>query len=456
MAAPGDRVRHLHRAHADLCPLLLIAFGPSPLRDPRFVRNSDVRNLRLCRPATGVPAPRKQSLNPTPDPIVDNTYSPGQRVRAFNCQCGNPVFFRNSTCLACGTPLAYEPVQARMLSLAPADEPDVWVQWQTDAPRYKCCANLHTPAACNWLVPVEEVDPQAGLCRACRLTRTIPDLTDAQHPENGMLWARVEHAKRRLVSALLVMGLPVASRDTEDTEHGLAFDFLRAPDGGPPVMTGHDHGLITLNIIEADDVHREFARTNMNEPYRTLVGHLRHEVGHYYWERLVLDTPWLERFRALFGDETQDYSVSLKRYYDNGPPANWELGHVSAYATAHPWEDWAECWAHYMHMSDMVDTASSYGLSLDQTRLEFTPFTHDVLYLADDPGADKYLAFVNHWAKLTILMNGMARAMGQADLYPFVLANQVVAKLQFIHLVVHGERHRTDADAPAQQQAQLQ
>jgi len=395
-------------------------------------------------------------LNTSIAPSLKAGFSPGLRVRAFNCQCGSPVFFRNSVCLACGTALGYAPDMAQLVPLAPTDEPDVWVQWQGNGPRYQRCANLLAPAACNWLVPVQEVGPQHGLCRACRLNRTIPDLSDPQHPDNGLLWGRIEMAKRRLVSALLVMGLPVASRETEDTEHGLMFDFMRAPQGGPPVMTGHDHGLITLNVIEADDVHRERARTNMNEPYRTLVGHLRHEVGHYYWDRLIAESHWLEPFRARFGDETQDYADSLKQYYGNGPPPDWQLGFVSAYATAHPWEDWAECWAHYMHMSDMVDTASSYGLSLDQARLEFHPFGYDVLYQAGHPGADKYLVFINHWAELTMLMNGMARAMGQPDIYPFVLAHQVVAKLHFIHLVVSEERHRQNGGTPLAPQSQSQ
>jgi len=377
-------------------------------------------------------------------------------VRAFNCQCGSPVFFRNSICLACGTPLGYAPDVARMLPLAPTELAEVWVEWQTEAPRYQRCANLSLPAACNWLVPVDEVGPQAGFCRACRLNRTIPDLQNPQQPDNGVLWARVEMAKRRLVSALIVMGLPVASRETEDTQQGLMFDFLSASPGGPPVMTGHDSGLITLNLIEADDVHRERARADMNEPYRTLVGHMRHEVGHYYWDRLIAGSPWLEPCRALFGDETQDYADSLERYYANGPAADWQLRYVSAYATSHPWEDWAECWAHYMHMSDMVDTASSYGLSLDQVRLELKPFGHDVLYQPDHPGADKYLVFINHWAGLTMLMNGMARAMGQPDIYPFVMAHQVVAKLHFIHLVVSQQRHRMDGNAQSDWQGQSQ
>lgn len=378
-------------------------------------------------------------------------------MRAFNCQCGNPVFFRNSICLACQTPLGYAPELAQIVALRAAGEPDVWTAWQSDTPRYRRCANLDTPASCNWLVLVDEVESQAGLCRACRLNRTIPDLNDAQHPDNGELWGRIEMAKRRLVSALLVMNLPVASRETEDTQRGLMFDFLRSPDGGPPVMTGHDDGLITLNVVEADDVHRERARSNMNEPYRTLIGHLRHEVGHYYWDRLIAGTHWLEEYRALFGDETQDYGDSLKQYYQDGPPPAWQNGYVSAYATAHPWEDWAECWAHYMHMSDMVDTASSFGLSLDLTRLEFTPFTREVLYQPDHPRADRYLAFVNHWVELTMLMNGMARAMGQPEIYPFVLAHQVLAKLQFIHLVISEERHRGDTDMPAGgEQSQVQ
>lgn len=381
-----------------------------------------------------------------PSPAVTRT--PGQRVRAFNCQCGSPVFFRNSTCLACNTPLGYAPMLAKLVALSAAAEPDTWLAWETDGPLYRRCANLHTPASCNWLVSAEEAADHKGLCRACRLNRVIPNLDDALHPDNGALWGRIEIAKRRLVSALLVMGLPVASREMEDTQRGLMFDFLRAPPGAKPVMTGHDSGLITLNIVEADDVQRERARTNMNEPYRTLVGHLRHEVGHYYWDRLVVDSHWLEPFRAVFGDETVDYGDSLTAHYNNGPPANWRGGFISAYATSHPWEDWAECWAHYMHMSDMVDTASSYGMSLDESRLEFTPFNRALLYQADHPGADKYLAFINHWAELAMMMNGMARAMGQPDLYPFVLAHQVVAKLHFIHLVVSEERHRDDVDAP--------
>ncbi|WP_372824360.1 putative zinc-binding metallopeptidase [Polaromonas sp.] len=382
-------------------------------------------------------------LPPVPAPTVAASLA----GRAYRCQCGRPVFFRNSTCLACGTPLGYDTVQARLLPLMPGQDPDTWVEWQaggttgggsSDAPTaaYLRCANLQTPAACNWLLPVHEGEPQAVLCRACRLNRTIPDLNDPEHPDNGELWGRVELAKRRLVSALLALGLPLSSRVSEDPEGGLMFDFLRSPDFGPHIMTGHDTGLITLNINEADDATRETVRKAMHEPYRTLLGHFRHEVGHYYWDRLIAGTDWLQGFRGLFGDETQNYAASLQTNYSQGPRPDWALHYVSAYASVHPWEDWAECWAHYLHIRDTVDTALSFGLATDTAQLEFTPFTLDTLYQPEHPGAENFLSFLNCWTRLTMLLNEMSRAMGQSDFYPFVLPHEVVPKLHFIHLVV--------------------
>lgn len=377
-----------------------------------------------------------------------------QTARIYTCQCGQAIFFVNSQCLACDTPLGYDPAQGRLIPLAPHAEPDTWVECHTTEPAFVFCGNRDTPANCNWLLPESEKDAHARLCRACRLNRTIPDLNDPQHPDNGELWGRVEQAKRRLVSALLVMGLPVASRETEDTQEGLMFDLLRSQGTGEHVMTGHDDGLITLNVAEADDAKRERTRRAMNEPYRTLVGHFRHEIGHYYWYRLV-DYPnsqWLPGFRALFGDENLDYAECLKKNYEEGPRADWPLHFVSAYASVHPWEDWAECWAHYMHMRDTVDTAASYGLSVNPALLEFTPFEIDVLYQPEHPDAAQFLDFLNHWTQLTMLLNGMSRAMGQPDFYPFVLPHEVVAKLHFIHLLVMttaaaqgDDTHRADA-----------
>jgi hypothetical protein len=423
--------------------------------------------------------------------------------RNYRCQCGQPVYFRNSTCLTCGTPLGYDCAQSRVFSLMPAADPgpstrpnpaplwQVWRPWQPtsgiaagldprDAPPrlqdasgqqpasllqasppnpaaapmqallvpaaqlYKRCLNRATPAACNWLIPVQDTQ---DFCRACRLNRTIPDLTDASQPDNGSLWGLVETAKRRLVSSLIILGLPVASKVTEDPVRGLMFDLLRAPPGGQPVLTGHERGLITLNVDEADDTTRELARKAMREPYRTLLGHFRHEVGHYYWDRLVANTPWLDGFHQLFGNESTDYAASLQRHYREGPPANWPQRFVSAYASTHPWEDWAECWAHYLHMRDAIDTARGFGLiaslNADQADLEFTPFRLGALWQPDHPEAEHFLAFLNHWSRLTLMLNQMSRSMGQPDFYPFTLPPAALAKLQFIHLVV------TCGDRPA-------
>lgn len=419
--------------------------------------------------------------------------------RNYRCQCGQPVFFRNSKCLACGTPLGYDCERGLLLPLMPGPQEGTWQEWQASGapasappddaqppsldnipgqesapglapavpaesmepvqatksgePLYKRCLNLSTPASCNWLVPVE--DP-ADMCRACRLNRTIPDLTDPALPDNGYLWGRVEMAKRRLVSSLILLGLPVASRMSEDTERGLMFDFLRSPVNGPHIMTGHNTGLITLNVDEADDAKREAVRKAMHEPYRTLLGHFRHEVGHYYWDRLVEGTSWMDGFHQLFGDETLDYAAGLQRNYDEGPPADWPLHYVSAYASTHPWEDWAECWAHYLHMRDSIDTALSFGLSVDQFDLEFTPFTMDALYQPDHPEAEQFLTFINHWTRLTTMLNEMSRSMGQPDFYPFILPTEAVAKLHFIHLVVSSGGWLRDGGNASQAQAQAQ
>jgi hypothetical protein len=359
--------------------------------------------------------------------------------RTFGCRCSRPVFFRNSQCLTCNTALGYEPDLGQVSSLAPGPWPDTW---QLAGPRvrdrqtklYRRCANLNTAAACNWLV---EAQSRPGAprkyCVSCRLNRTIPNLSI---PENAVLWGKIEEAKRRVISALVALRLPLASRVSEDPQRGLAFDFLRSPVVGPRVLTGHENGLITLNIEEADDVKREQIRTSMHEPYRTLVGHLRHEVGHYYWDRLVANSRWLPRFRALFGDERADYAGALQRNYRQGPRVDWPLSFVSAYASVHPWEDWAETWAHYMHMVDTLGTAASFGLTPQSIHMPFDCFGPDALYESDWEDSGRFLSFLNSWLKLTAFANELCRSMGQADFYPFALPQSAVTKLHFVHLVV--------------------
>ena len=305
--------------------------------------------------------------------------------RVYRCRCKRPIFFRNSFCVSCGTALGYEPHLGKVLAIAPAHcEQTYRPVGVRDAGLYRRCANFDSPAGCNWLLPAEPGgNLEQVLCISCRLNRTIPDLSDSQ---NALLWNRISIAQRRVVSSLVFLGLPVASKVSEDPENGLAFDFLRSPEGGPPVMTGHASGIVTLNIEEADDVKREQARTQMGEQYRTLVGHFRHELGHYYWERLIPGTDRIGTFRQLFGDESQDYATALSAYHQQGPPPDWPNNFISKYASSHPWEDWAKTWAHYMHMIDTVGTAMSFGVRGEQD-LQFEPFTVEMLFDPEHPEA---------------------------------------------------------------------
>ncbi len=233
---------------------------------------------------------------------------------------------------------------------------------------------------------------------------------------------------------LLKFKLPLATKAEEPD--ALAFDFIAdqtGPQGHIPVLTGHEDGLITINIAEADDPERERRRSQMGEPYRTLLGHFRHEIAHYYWDRLVAQSASLEEFREIFGDEQQDYGQSLQQHYANGPPRDWPDRFVSSYASSHPWEDFAETWAHYLHMVDALETASAFGLrvrpkvgSIDMSaKLDFDPHDADMTRI------------IEAWLPLTYAMNSMNRSMGFQDFYPFVLAPAVIAKLAFIHRLTH-------------------
>ena len=364
---------------------------------------------------------------------------PSGRRSAFSCRCGRPVYFNNSVCLGCQAPLGFEPELLQVRALQPGPQPDTWkVDGEEDAaPTWKRCENFASPAGCNWLTRADEAET---LCRSCRLNNTIPTLDNA---DNCQWWRKIENAKRRLVSQLLSLGLPVVSKVSEDPERGLMFDFLRSPKDGPHVLTGHASGLITLNVEEADDSVREKIRHQMGEPYRTLLGHFRHEVGHYYWDRLVAETSWLEKFRELFGDERQDYAAALKRNYEHGPPANWADQHISSYASVHPWEDWAESWAHYLHVVDSLDTALRFGLRGEDVEQAVEPFTVDDLYDASAPDAQRVILLINSWVQLTTVLNELARSMGQHDFYPFVMSRPVLRKIHFIQLIVKETRGGT-------------
>jgi len=371
---------------------------------------------------------------------------PESRSKIFHCRCGQTVFFGNTHCVACGAQLGFETDRGELLALTPVAQQmagdmsgnvmgnglstDTWrVSDQPDGPTYRRCANLISAAMCNWLVPAD--DPQA-FCLACRLNRTIPDLSLLGNPAR---WHKLESAKRRLIAQLLTLGLPVDAASSVG-KGGLAFDLVGPEADGTLPLTGHDEGLITINVLEADDDYRARLREAMHEPYRTLLGHFRHEIGHYYWDRLVRDTTWLTRFREVFGDERRDYGEALRTNYENGPPEGWALEYISTYAACHPWEDWAETWAHYLHMMDTVDTALSFGMTTHVIEPDYVSFTRDVLVDPDAPDAQEFLDLVNTWVELTGVLNELSRSMGQRDFYPFVLPHKVVGKLQFIHRVV--------------------
>lgn len=376
---------------------------------------------------------------PRSDPALRPALHPAS-LRNFRCRCGRPVFFGNTRCLACGTELGYDPDGAKLLPLLPGSRQGTWKPWSAEdeqAPIYRRCANHASAMSCNWLIPAREAR-RFRQCRSCRLDRTIPDLGV---PGNQVLWARVEHDKQRLVAALIVLGLPVASRLSEDPEHGLAFDLLSKSASSTPILIGHADGVITLDVDEADDAHRESVRGAMNEPYRTMLGHLRHESGHYYWSRLVDgSTEWHEPFRALFGDERQDYGAALQRHHAEGAPPDWSQRFVSAYASSHPWEDWAETWAHYLHITDTLDTALSFGLDAARLDLSADPFPPSVLSRDGPPSspADNaaFLGTLHAWVELTSVLNELSRSMGERDFYPFVLPAAAVTKLHFVHRVI--------------------
>ncbi len=349
-------------------------------------------------------------------------------MKLFECQnCGQLIYFENTQCERCGHALGFLPSLAVMTALrangdgsyTPLAEPSRTVSY--------CANRLH--GACNWLIGAH-ADP---LCRACTLNRTIPDLTQ---PENLRRWQRVEIAKHRLVYSLLRLGLPIQSK-TEAPETGLAFDFLAPPpgeDGQGKILTGHDNGEITLNVAEADDAIRAEVRQKMHEPYRTLLGHFRHEIAHYYWIILVKGGNNYNKFRDIFGDETIDYRRALQAYYASGAPADWQAHHISAYASSHPHEDWAETFAHYLHMIDTLETAYAFGLRIKPRAGQDSNLSASISF--DPYNQTGFGAVLEAWLPMTFAVNSINRSMGIGDLYPFVISREAAAKLTLVHDIV--------------------
>ncbi|MDN3594699.1 zinc-binding metallopeptidase family protein [Zunongwangia endophytica] len=344
-------------------------------------------------------------------------------MKTFSCSaCDNLVFFENETCEFCGNKLGYWSAEEVMLS--------VEEEFRFNSKKLQYCRN-HKFEACNWLIDDSAED---SLCESCQLNDVIPNL---DNPKRLLEWQKVEFAKHRLIYSLKRLGLPFSFNLENGEKLQLQFKFL-APDieakNGRKLLTGHLSGLITLNVDEADDAKREAMRMQMGEKMRTLLGHFRHEIGHFYWEAIVLnDAKILNEFREIFGDDQKDYGEALNKYYENGPKTNWKQFHITKYASAHAWEDWAETWAHYFHIMDTLETAYYYGLEIQHPVVSSTP----EMSIRLDPYSQKdFDKIIDYYISLTLALNSLNRGMGLSDIYPFILSKIVIKKLKFIHNLI--------------------
>jgi hypothetical protein len=373
-------------------------------------------------------------------------------MKVFTCSnCNNPLYFENNVCLNCGHTVGFDAVTLSLITLEPAGDNEQ-ADMTNKSNHYRFCDNA-THGTCNWLIPAALPDI---FCRACALNRTIPELSS---PQNLDRWKRIEIAKHRLVYSLLRLNLPFFPKQKDEVKpdgggpmassqpsgpgqrpptngqplpEGLAFDFMADVSPQERIMTGHDHGVITLNIEEADEAERVRHKQDLGERYRTLLGHFRHEIGHYYWDILIRDTVALDKYRAIFGDEQIDYSEALKAYYENGAPADWSNHFISPYASSHAWEDWAETWAHYFHLMDTVETAYSFGINIKPSETRNIPGIRARIN-RDPYDVSDFQVILAMWIPLTFAINSLNRSMGHEDFYPFILSPQVMKKLAFIH-----------------------
>ena len=345
-------------------------------------------------------------------------------MQRFTCECGNALFFDNSHCLKCGLEVGYDPEGRAMVALS-------------GSRALQRCANGTRYKVCNWLV---HKSSRLVLCPACKLNRKIPDLTQ---PRNVMLWGRMEAAKRRLLVTLMQLGIPPVPK-SEDALSGLAFDILSAW-VDPGSTMGHMNGVITVHLEEADDTYRQINREQLKESTRTLLGHFRHETGHYVWQRFLGWRDWQDAqrvaFRERFGEDMRDYAEALSWYYRNGAPRDWQQGFITAYATSHPWEDWSETWAHYLQMVEGMETFSGLGMEVSRIALPAFTFPPEAgrlpLALPQNAAADAaFLTWLEGWVELATLLNEMSASLGQPAMYPYVVSVKVAQKLRLVdHLV---------------------
>jgi hypothetical protein len=335
-------------------------------------------------------------------------------MKIYTCDCGQAIYFDNVTCVSCKRSIALD-IYGDKMNIIESRQNDL--ARTSDNRQIRLCRNYTEYQVCNCSIP-ENHDNE--YCLSCESNKTIPNLSTG---ENIIKWALLEKAKRRLIRTLLKLNLPITTW-VRDPHSGLAFEFLEEQYDhmntvSEFVTTGHKDGMITINLDEADDVYRERARASLGELYRTPLGHLRHESGHYYFDRLIQNSDKILTFRSLFGDEQSDYTSSLNKYYEQGVNTNEQSDYISAYAQSHPLEDWAESWAHYLHIMDTLETASVYGITN----------TKNITLCPEN--------WIEDWTQLTVILNELNRSMGLNDAYPFVLSATVIDKLKFIHTTIN-------------------
>ena len=348
-------------------------------------------------------------------------------MKVYKCSnCQSPLYFENNVCLNCQHNIGFDSDRLMLITLESNHSGD-WYDISNTEKAYRYCEN-NSYGTCNWLIPVNH---HSCFCIACSLNRTIPSLSDQG---NLYKWKNIEVAKHRLIYSLLKLHLAVQPKENEEDKKGIAFDFVASKYEGEKVITGHENGVITLNIEEADETARTRNKLNLGERYRTLLGHFRHETGHYYWDLLIKTSRLTERFREVFGDERKDYTEALEKYYHTPFPYNWANSFISVYATSHPWEDWAETWAHYLHMMDTLETAYSFGVRINPEKVNDQQYMQ--AHIKKDPyKISDFDEIIKMWLPLTYAVNSLNRSMGHADFYPFVIMPAVVEKLRFIHEV---------------------
>ncbi len=342
-------------------------------------------------------------------------------MESFKCSCGNTLFFGNTRCLTCGSGVGYDPERDTLIPIRPGSG-------------VKLCENGQRHNNCNWVLSSRSNE---RLCVACRMNRTIPDLNSAR---NKSLWAKMEVAKRRLLYTLLRLGISLPSK-IENPNIGLAFDIVSTITN-PEITMGHLNGVITVNLEEADDSYRQINKQQLGESSRTLLGHFRHESAHYLWQRFLSHLSWEDpqrlAFRQRFGDEWLDYSAALQAHYDKGPPSNWESRFITAYAASHPWEDWAETWAHYLQIVDGLETCEALGIQVKFISIPLITLPAEAGTLPDSlpQSADadgEFLAWLQRWMCLAPVLNEVSHSIGEAPLYPFIITPKVAQKLRLAH-----------------------